>query len=295
MTIFDNVYSEAKPRRSLLFVPGSRLEMLPKAFATATDIVCIDLEDAVAQKQKLSVRKRVISFIQKQLSDKPHTDKEIWIRINTIRSTDGLEDIIAIARADTAPDGIMIPKIHTPEEIKILRDTLSIKHKDLEFHPLIETTLGLKFAFDIAKSSHKIGSLVFGGFDMSANLNVEPSWDALLFSRHTLVLAAANAKIDLLDMPHFGLTDLIGLEEESRKAFKIGFSGKCSIHPKQIDIINKVFSPSSEQVSEAKDLIEKYEAQNEAFVEINGVMMEKPVVERLNHIIAIDKKINHKN
>ena len=124
MTIFDNVYSEAKPRRSLLFVPGSRLEMLPKAFATATDIVCIDLEDAVTQKQKLSVRKSVISVIQKQLSEKPDTDKEIWIRINTIRSTDGLEDIIAIARADTAPDGIMIPKIHTPEEIKTIAENV---------------------------------------------------------------------------------------------------------------------------------------------------------------------------
>ena len=293
MAISKNMYPEANPRRSLLFVPGSRLGILPKALATSADVVCIDLEDAVPQKQKNTVRKKVISAIKEQISKKRRTRKEIWVRINTIRSIAGLSDILAIAEADIAPDGIMIPKINTPEEIKILRDTLSSKHNDLGFHPLIETTQGLKLAYDIAKSSHKIGSLVFGGFDMSTNLRVDPNWDALLLARHKLILAAANAKIDLLDMPYFGLNDSAGLEEESKRALKIGFNGKCSIHPKQIDIINQVFSPSPEDVKKAKDLIKKYESQNKAFVSINGVLMEKPVVDRLYHKIAIAEKITY--
>ena len=295
MAISKNKYPEAKPRRSLLFVPGSRLEMLPKALATSTDVVCIDLEDAVALELKDTARKQVVSIIEEKVSKKSYTNKEIWVRINAIRSIAGLADILAIAETDIAPDGIMVPKINSPEEIKILRDTLSLKHQDLKFHPLIETTQGLKLVYDIAKSSHKIGSLIFGGFDMSTNLRVDPNWDSLLFARHEIILAAANAKIDILDMPYFGLTNSDGLEKESRMALKIGFNGKCAIHPKQIDVINQVFSPSLDEVKDAKKLIKKYESQNMAFAEIDGVLMEKPVVDRLYRIIAIAEQISHKD
>ena len=294
MEVSKKVHPKSTPRRSLLFVPGSRLEIFPKAITSSADVVCVDLEDAVAEKQKDKARKEVITLIMKQRALPANTSKEIWIRINTIRSTNGLADVLAIAQAEAAPDGIMIPKITSPEEIHILRDTLSVKHKDLKFHPLIETTKGLKRAYDIAKSSHKIGSIVFGGFDMSANLRVEPNWDTLLFARHELVLAAANANVDLIDMPYFGLENPEGLKEESKKASEIGYTGKCAIHPKQINIINQVFSPNPEEVKKAKNLIEKYESQDRAFVEIDGILMEKPVVEHLYRIIAIDELIDNK-
>ena len=279
----------ANPRRSLLFVPGARLEILPKAESSGTDIICIDLEDAVADDAKDAVRAEAITAV----ADYASQDKtEIWLRINSIRSTEGMADIIALAESDTAPDGLMLPKISSPEEIRILRDVFSTKHSELKFHPLIETTEGLKWAYEIAKSSHKIGSLLLGGFDMSANLRVEPGWKALLYARQQLVLAAANAKVDLLDMPFFGLDDPDGLKEESRNAAEIGFTGKCAIHPKQIEIINEVFSPSAEEIARAKDLISKYEAQDKAFVEIDGVLMEKPIVERLYRTLAIAARIN---
>ena len=279
----------ANPRRSLLFVPGARLEILPKAEASRTDIICIDLEDAVADDAKDAVRAEAITAV----ADYASQDKtEIWLRINSIRSTEGMADIIALAESDTAPDGLMLPKISSPEEIRILRDVLSTKHSELKFHPLIETTEGLKWAYEIAKSSHKIGSLLLGGFDMSANLRVEPGWKALLYARQKLVLAAANAKVDLLDMPFFGLDDPDNLKGESQNAADIGFTGKCAIHPKQIEIINEVFSPSAEEIARAKDLISKYEAQDKAFVEIDGVLMEKPIVERLYRTLAIAARIN---
>ena len=279
----------ANPRRSLLFMPGARLEILPKAEASETDIICIDLEDAVADDAKDAVRAEAITAV----ADYASQDKtEIWLRINSIRSTEGMADIIALAESDTAPDGLMLPKISSPEEIRILRDVLSTKHSELKFHPLIETTEGLKWAYEIAKSSHKIGSLLLGGFDMSANLRVEPGWNALLYARQQLVLAAANAKVDLLDMPFFGIDDPDGLKEESQNAAEIGFIGKCAIHPKQIEIINEVFSPSAEEIAKAKDLISKYEAQDKAFVEIDGVLMEKPIVERLYRTLAIAARIN---
>ncbi len=291
MAISQNTNPRSNPRRSLLFVPGARLEIFPKALASGTDIACIDLEDAVADDIKDTVRDAAIAFIAAHQSGDKARKSEIWLRVNSIRTATGMADILALAQVEQAPDGIMLPKITSPEEVRILRDVLSAKHPDLKFHPLIETTEGLKWAYEIAKSSHKIGSMLLGGFDMSANLRVEPGWNALLFARQQLVLAAANAKVDLLDMPNFGLDDPAGLKQETENARELGFTGKCAIHPKQIDIINEVFSPSAEEITKAKDLIAKYEAQDKAFVEIDGVLMEKPILERLYRTLAIAERI----
>ena len=217
---------------------------------------------------------------------------ERWVRINSLRTSAGLADILTLAETEVAPDGIMIPKISAPEEVRILRDLISAKHSNVRFHPLIETNDGLKTAYEIAKASHKVGSLVFGGFDMSADLRVEPGWDSLLYARQHLVHAAAAANIDLLDMPNFNLDDLDELKEETSAASNLGFTGKCAIHPKQVDIINEVFSPSEEEVAKARDLIEKYESQDKGFAVIDGTLMEKPIVQRLYRTIAIAERID---
>ena len=291
MTATQTASEQIKPRRSLLFVPAVRLEMFPKALNSGADIVCVDLEDSVAEDKKETSRAASISAIASNNVKNIDPKKEIWIRINPVRSSTGLEDIIALFNSDIVPNGIMIPKVTSPEEIRILRDIISIKHPELTFHPLIETSNGLKQANEIAKSSHKVGSIIFGGFDMAANLRVEPSWNGLLFARGQLALAAANANIDLLDMPHFKLDDLSDLKKETQAAIEIGFTGKCAIHPKQIDIINDAFTPTNAEIEKARNLISKFEAQDQGFAEIEGILMEKPVVQRLYRTLAIAERI----
>ncbi len=276
------------PYRSLLFVPGVRLEVYAKAVETGADIICIDLEDAVADNIKDKVRNSTFALLAE--IEKPDRI-ERWIRINSLRTTTGLADLLALADANTAPDGIMVPKISSPDEVRILRDLVSSKHPNLRFHPLIETNDGLQTVHEIAKASHKVGSLVFGGFDMSAELRVAPSWESLLYARQNLVHAAASADIDLLDMPNFNLDNLSELEEETVASANLGFTGKCAIHPKQVDTINGVFSPLAEDVERARDLVAKYEAQDKGFAVIDGVLMEKPVLRRLYRTIAIAKRI----
>jgi|TARA_B110000444_G_scaffold133605_1_gene125504 citrate lyase beta subunit len=279
------------PRRSLLFVPGNKLEMFPKGLTSKADIICIDLEDAISLDDKEIARSEAISLISDHLSSIRKNKIEIWLRINSIRTTAGMADIIALTEVKHAPNGIMVPKIESPEEIKILRDILSKKHTKLNFHPLIETTAGLNFCIEIAKSSHKIGSLVLGGFDMSSNLRIDPHWDTLLYTRQKLVLAAANAGVDLIDMPYFELDDFDGLKRETEACSKIGFTGKCAIHPKQIEAINETFTPTIEEIERAKTLIDKYQSQDAAFVKIDGILMEKPVVDRLYRTLAIADRI----
>ncbi len=277
-----------RPRRCLLYMPASRLEIYPKALASGADVVCVDLEDATADDAKDAVRAETFAHFA---NDKPDGKVERTIRINGLRTREGLADLVALAEAPAATDGILIPKVKAAEEIRIARDILAPVHPDLKFHIQIETNDGLKNAHEIAKASHKVASLVFGGFDMSASLRVEPGWEALLYARQTLVHAAARANIDLLDMPFFGLDDPDGLAAETTRARDIGFTGKCAIHPKQVAIINAAFTPDADEVARAKDLIAKFEAQDQAFTIIDGIIMEKPVVERLYRTIAIAERL----
>ena len=291
MTMTQNIFDETNPRRSLLFVPAVKLELIEKAIRSGADVICIDLEDSVSDKDKEAMRTEAISYIKKTDEKKSNNAQEIWLRINTLRTVAGLEDILALNKSEIFPHGLMLPKITSPEEVRILRDVISNQKPDVTLHPLIETSEGLKNAYEISKISHKIGSLVFGGFDMAANLRIEPSWNGLLFARQQLVLAAANAKIDLLDMPNFELDNLEDLENETTAARQIGFTGKCAIHPKQVSIINEIFSPSDQEIKKAENLIKKYEEQDKAFVKIDGILMEKPVLQRLYRTLAIAKRI----
>ena len=275
------------PRRCLLYMPASRPEIFPKACASGADMVCVDLEDATADRHKDALRESAI-----ELAAGNHNDQvESILRINGIRTREGMSDVIALANAEKVPDGILIPKVKAAEEIRIIRDLLGPIHPDLDFHIQVETTDGLENAREIAMASHKVESLVFGGFDMSAGLRVEPGWEALLYARQRLVHAAASANIDILDMPNFGLDDPEGLAEETTNASGLGFTGKCAIHPKQVETISDVFSPTAEEIENAENLIAKYEAQDAAFTIIDGTIMERPVVERLYRAIAIAERI----
>jgi len=274
------------PRRSFLYVPAARPERFAKAMTSGADMVCVDLEDAVAGDAKEAGRKATIAFFAE-----PNTSGvERLVRINGIRTAEGLVDLYAFATAESAPDGILLPKVKTAEEVEIALDVLAPRHPDVKIHVQLETVEALEDAFAIANTPG-VASLIFGGYDMAAGLRVEPNWDTLLYARQRLVHAAATAKIDLLDMPFFGLDDEAGLKREAESAQKIGFTGKTCIHPKQVAVVSAAFSPSAAEIARARDLIAKYEAQDQAFVVIDGVILEAPVLQRLYRTLAIAERI----
>ena len=274
-------------RRSLLYMPASRPEMFVKAVASGADVVCVDLEDATSDLDKDKFRLKAFDLACS--NDNPGV--ECIVRINGLRTKEGMLDVIAISERTSVPDGILIPKVKTAEEIRIIRDLLGPIHPTIGIHIQIETNDGLEHVREIAKASHKIKSIIFGGFDMSAGLRVEPGWNSLLYARQRLVHAAASANIDILDMPNFDLNDPGKLEEDTNKSMEIGFTGKCAIHPYQIETINAAFTPSEQEEAEARDLISKFKAQDKAFTIIDGTVLEKPVLERLYRTIAIAERI----
>ena len=273
-----------QPRRSLIFTPGNQPDMFPKALRTGADIVTVDLEDAIAPQHKDEARDKTLALF----ADLPETGGiECMVRINTIRSADGLKDLSAIIAADTPPAAIMLPKVKSAEEIELLDELLIDSCQHIRFHVIIETNDGLDRCYDIAKSSARIDSLLFGAVDMAAELRVEPVWEPLFRARSQLVHAAAGAGVDLIDVPFLDLEDMAGLKEEAERSAVLGFTGKGAIHPKQIATLNEAFSPTEAQIDYARRVIQAFEEGDSGLVLIDNKLIEKPVLRSMYRILAV--------
>ena len=279
-------------RRSFIFTPGLKPEMFPKAIKSGTDMVCVELEDGIAPQDKELARKLAINLFEtKQNND----GIEKILRINSLREKFGIDDVQAILNTNTPPPALMIPKVKSSEEIVLLDSLLTEKRHNCRLHIIIETNEGLEKAYDIANCSNRIDALFFGGVDMSAELRCENKWEPLLYARSRIVHAASSAGIDAIDVPFLDLDNPEGMKEEASKAKELGFSGKGSIHPKQIPILNEVFTPSEEVIQRAKKITSTFEKANTGLVVIEGKLIEKPVLREMYRILAVAKKIEKNN
>jgi citrate lyase beta subunit len=284
-----NHNSNTQPRRSFIFTPGLKPEMYPKALKSGTDMVCIELEDGIAPQDKEIARNLALKLFQeKQEND----GVERILRINCLREQFGIDDVQAILSTQNPPPALMIPKVKKPDEIILLDNLLSEKGHHCRIHVIIETNEGLENAYQIANCSNRIDALFFGGVDMSAELRCENKWEPLLYARSRVVHAAASAGIDAIDVPYLDLEDLEGMRKEAVLAKELGFSGKGSIHPKQIPILNEVFTPSKSAIKKAQKIVSIFEKANTGLVVIDGKLIEKPVLREMYRILSIAKKIS---
>ena len=126
---------------------------------------------------------------------------------------------------------------------------------------------------------------------MSAELRTNLDWENLLYARSRLVHAAAGANIDLIDVPSLNLNDAEGLEAAAKASAGLGFTGKAAIHPKQLEVINRCFSPSPEAIAEARRIVQAFEDSEDGLVVVDGKLLEKPVLRSMNRILAIAERI----
>jgi citrate lyase beta subunit len=279
-----------RPRRSLLFVPGLRPDRFVKALDSGADIVCVDMEDAVALPRKDEGRALTLPLFQER--GHPHVEK--MARINSIQTVHGLKDLQAIADSDAPPPSIMIPKVKSAEEIQIIDTLLSTgPARAVRFCVIIETNQGLERAIEIAKASPRIDSMILGAVDMSADLRCQKAWEPLLYTRSRLVHAAASAGIDLVDVPYLNLDDPEGLKAEAQACQRLGFTGKASIHPNQIPIINTAFTPDAKTIDKARKVCAAFEADQTGLVVVDNELIELPVVRSFYRVLAIAEQIEH--
>ncbi len=272
-----------RPRRSFIFAPGNKPDMFPKAMATGADIMCIDLEDAIAPQHKEQARAATLDwFATADLDDAV----ECMVRINAPRTPDGMKDVQAVLDSAKAPPSLMLAKVKSPAEVIALDELFDEFKIASRLQVIIETNEAQEAAWEIARCSTRIDAIFFGGVDMAADLRCEYTWEALLYARSRVVHAAAGAGVDVIDVPFLDLNDMEGMKREAEAARALGFCGKGSIHPKQVPVLNEIFSPSEAEIAHAKRIVEAFEQGDSGLVVIDGKLIEKPVLRSMYRVLA---------
>jgi citrate lyase subunit beta/citryl-CoA lyase len=239
------------PVRSYLYVPGSDPRRIEKALASEADAVIIDLEDAVAPNRKEEARKTVVEVLRSE------HEKPVFVRINAPDSVLAEEDIEAVAGLLLA--GLRLPKIESPEAVRRVAERLENLGCEADLQCLIESALGLELAFEIARAHEKVVGMSIGEADLAADLGVRGD-AGLLYARSRLVAATRAAGLPgPVQSVYTNVRDAEGLRRSTMEGKNMGFVGRSAIHPAQIEVINEVFTPTEEEVAEAKDLLARLE------------------------------------
>ncbi|HLT01448.1 MAG TPA: CoA ester lyase [Geminicoccaceae bacterium] len=272
-----------QPRRNLLFVPGTRPDRFPKALAAGPDMVTVDLEDAVIPPLKDEARAQTMT-----LFDGPRADGiERVVRISGVRTPFGLKDLLAIVEHPSPPDAIMLPKVESADEVRIVDALLQRAARPVGLHVIIESNAGLEQASAIGGACPSIRSLLFGAVDMAAELGAAMDFTSMLYARSRVVHAAASHGLDAIDVPYLDLEDAAGLAEECRLVRDLGFTGKAAIHPRQLATINATFTPDAERIAYAKKVIAAFETSPDGLVVVDGKLIEIPVIRSARRTLAI--------
>ena len=268
-------------RRSLLFVPAVRPDRYPKALKTGADAVCVDLEDGVGPSFKEVARKAALELFMERTSSRT----EVCLRINAASTDLGRRDLDTLVSflgrndyAGTRPDALVLPKVSDPDEVRAIE--LILRSLTQDHFPLIiqiETARGVDAAMEIGAASANVSALLFGAIDLAAEIGCSVEWDALLYSRSKVVLAAAAAGISAIDAPYMDVAALEALGDESRRSRRLGFVGKVAIHPRQVPVIQDSFSPTDEEVAWARKVVAAYESQKGGVFLLDGKLIERPV------------------
>lgn len=266
-----------------MFVPGSRPDRFAKAAQSGADLICIDLEDAVAADGKDEARNAAIASLETLDAS------AVAIRINGLKTADGLKDLLALRAAKRLPHLIFVPMVEHASEMEIASSVLGDTAPGLV--PLIETVKGLR-AGDAIAAAPGVTAMMFGGGDFSAELGTDLAWEPLFAARSAFVMSAAAARIPAIDVPFILLDDAAGLEEEVARVKALGFAAKAAIHPKQVETINRIMRPSEEELAEARDALDAFEKAGGKVIRHNGKMLEAPVIKRFEAMLGI-KGNNH--
>ena len=299
--------------RSMLYVPASRPEMIEKAARSAADAVCIDLEDAVAPDQKEASRDNVVLALTRL----DFGSRTRLVRINGLDTMYAYRDIVDVVEpAGRAIDLLMLPKTRGPEDVRFV-DTLltqvearsGIGHR-IGIEAQIETALGFLWLREIATSSNRLESLIFGSGDYAASMRMPLAsigeadeydvaypghrWHAVM---HGIVAAARANGLRVLDGPYADFKDAAGLERACRTARALGFDGKQCIHPGQLDLVNAAFTPRADEVGWARSVVAAYQqatAEGRGAVAVDGRMIDaanlRMAMTTLRQVDAIESK-----
>ena len=284
--------------RSLLFVPADSARKLSKSETVPADAIILDLEDSVAPENKAAARKLAGDFLSEHAQSR---QKQLWVRINPVIQPAALEDLAGIMHG--RPDGIVQPKTRSPDDVLLLGQHLEIFEKDLGFAtgstrilPLSTETPGAIFSLgQYVRCDQRLAGLTWGAEDLGAALGAQTNKDRqgkwtspFQLARNLCLFAAHAAGVAAIDTIYADFRDPEGLRASCDEARRDGFSGKLAIHPDQVAIINSAFTPSEEDIIQARRIVELFEANpGAAVLSLDGVMLDIPHLKQARNILAM--------
>jgi citrate lyase subunit beta/citryl-CoA lyase len=278
--------------RSLLFVPGSSAKMIAKAAASIADAIILDLEDAVRPDAKPAARKIVVEALAGE-----SMDPRRYVRLNSLDTAWCREDLEAVIPA--APDGIVLPKSSGPEDVARLSDLidpLEAAARKGKTEIIVVCTETASSTLSLAAKSWRhprLAGLMWGGEDLSAAIGATANRDGkgrytepFALARSLCLLAARAAEVAPIDAVFTDFRDAEGLRREADAARRDGFSAKVAIHPTQVEIINRCFTPTAEERRWAERVIAAFESSSKGAVQLDGVMLDAPHLTKARRIAA---------
>ena len=275
-----------RPRRSLLFMPGSNARALEKARNLHADGIILDLEDSVAPDAKAVARGQIAQAIAAGGFGK----REVLIRVNTLDLPWWTDDITMAGKA--RPDGILVPKVSSVKDLTDIADSLRSIDADLSIKVwvMIETARAVLHAEELASASRiaetRLAGFVFGPNDISRETRIRmlPGRAAMLPLITHCILATRAYGLEILDGPYSDFSNFNGFGQECTQARDLGFDGKTLIHPGQIEACNAIFTPPAEEIALARKIIAAFDLPENA--SRGAIQLDGQMVERLHADIA---------
>ena len=284
-------------RRSMLFLPGNNPNMLINGNCLGSDAVIFDLEDAVSPAEKDAAR----ILVRNTMRYMDFRGCEIIVRINSVDTAYWQKDLDMIL--PLKPALILLPKSGTAEDVltvdaymTALEEKLGMECNTVGLMPLIETAAGVENSYAIASSTKRVQALFLGAEDLTADLQCKRTKEGreIEYARTRLVVAARAAGVQVYDTPFTDVNDDEGIVTDAKLAKALGFSGKASISPRHVEVINSVFSPTEKEIDYAYEVMEAIataKAQGKGAIALHGKMIDAPIVARAQQTIAMAEEL----
>lgn len=286
---------EKRARRTMLFAPANNPKMLVTAHHYGADCVLFDLEDAVKYADKDAAR----DLLAEALKTVDYGDTEIFARINPLSTEFGRDDVKILVPAGLRK--MRLAMCETPKQVKELDELLTevekeyeIENGDCKIQCSLETPLAVMNAVSIATASPRVTSISFGAEDFTRTMGAERTKEGkeLFVARTMVVMAAAIAGVDAIDTVWSDLDDEEGFKAEVKTSMNLGFAGKSCIHPSQIKIVHKIFTPNKEELEKSLEIVRAAEAANinkGGVITVNGKMVDIPVIAKAEKVVRLAK------
>ncbi|XP_038614724.1 citramalyl-CoA lyase, mitochondrial [Tachyglossus aculeatus] len=297
------------PRRAVLYIPGNDEKKIKKIPSLNVDCAVLDCEDGVAVNKKTEARLKVV----KTLEEFDFGPTEKCVRINSVSSGLAESDLEVLLQSRTLPSSVMLPKVENPEEVRWFTDKF-VHHlkgrvlvEPMNLIPFVETAMGLLNFKAICEETLEKGSqvglhldaVVFGGEDFRASIGATSSKETLdiLYARQKIIVTAKAFGLQAIDLVYIDFQDEDGLRRQSREGASMGFTGKQVIHPNQITVVQEEFSPATEKIKWAQELISAFNEHQQlgkgAFT-FRGSMIDMPLLKQAQNIVSLATAIKKK-